>query len=99
MLLSCFRTHDLFSTFLFQYPNSTDKALHPLCATSASPGMGKSTFIDLVANLTFEQVQQFLPLHLVDLNISSPEYLLVATQQDLDQFYLRFCHSIRVAID
>jgi hypothetical protein len=43
------------------FAQSPDKIENPLLATQASPGMGKSTFIDALASLSFEQIVEMSP--------------------------------------
>jgi hypothetical protein len=47
-----------FLTSLFQ---SSDKADNPFLATQASPGMGKSSFIDVITGLSRKQIVQHSP--------------------------------------
>jgi hypothetical protein len=72
--------------------------LNPLVATVASPGMGKSTYIDAVASLTELQVEKLLP---------PPESLYdmdgrpLSTKQiaQLPSFLKALSSSIRVTVD
>ena len=41
---------------------SADKRDNPILATQASPGMGKSSFIDLLCSLTIDQVRALSPV-------------------------------------
>ena len=40
---------------------SLDKSLNPILATQASPGMGKSSFIDVLCSLTLDDVRKLGP--------------------------------------
>jgi hypothetical protein len=44
----------------------SDKKQNPLIATQASPGMGNSTFIDVLAMLSFQQIKELSPAQSTD---------------------------------
>jgi hypothetical protein len=47
-----------FCILIFQ---DTDKAVNPFLATQASPGMGKSSFIDVMTGLSPVQIEEYSP--------------------------------------